>query len=323
MKENSERIIKIAKMFYENNLSKTEISRRENISRNHVAQILDYAKELGMVEIQIQEPDQRTEFLQMWLTNYFGLNSCNVFWCGSSEEEHEEILIEKLVRLLKSKSGENIWIGIDEKSFTHRAVEKYLSETPDSILNIVALTGTKANAQKGDFPFGHRREKIRYFSLPCPLEVESAEDKKIYYQSSIMQRIVAKWSKVNMAVVCMDDSAEFSFPYSCELECLKHMIWFLDNPQKDVGHFLGKSINIKGEFLDIKRNERILAIGSEQFNKIHTVAAVAYGREHLYSIIGMLNTGLVTDLYIDDKTAKLLISIAAISRNRRMPEKIK
>lgn len=314
MKENAEQTIRIARMFYEENMSKTEIARKENISRNYVAHILRNALKTGLVEIRIGQKYEKTEYLELWVKSYFGLDSCRIVLAGQDGSRMEEILLNEAAGFLKCGKEENIWIGIDEKELTGRLVQKYLEETPEITVKFVSLTGTKGDTTcefKRSSPRG--RESV-CICLPCPLEVATEEDRRIYRRSSMMQEIVGIWEKVSMALVSADDSAGISFSHHSRLEYLKQMNLLLENPDKSVGYFLGRSINIRGEVLDNKRNRRVLAIAPEQFKNIHHVVAIACGMEQLYSIAGLLNTGLVTDLYIDDKTAEALVSTVSMYR---------
>lgn len=315
MEQNIDRIIKIAKLFYKEKMSKTEIARMEKIPRSQVAQLLNMAEEKGIVNIQIYESEQKNDFLQCWIETYFSLITCHVIRNFDNAITGKDILLDQIRKDLTGQNFKELCMGVDSKGLTYQVIRQYLEKFPRNNMKIVSLTGTEEQAVRADIPL-LKKEYKKFFEIPYALEVNSEEDKDIYYQSSIMRDLIDKWEKVDFAIISADNSDEFLYQYVNQMECLNHMKWLLQNPQQSVGRVLGKSLNIEGHFLDISRNQRVLAIGQEQLQKINRIFALATGRDNLYSIIGMLNTGLVTDLYIDEATADLLMNIVSIQRKR-------
>lgn len=70
------RLTDICRMFYEQNLSKTEIANIYRISLTHVNRLLRDARERGIVEIQIRSP--RFEELELQLIETYGLRDARV-----------------------------------------------------------------------------------------------------------------------------------------------------------------------------------------------------------------------------------------------------
>lgn len=59
MEDKMKQCIKIAKMYYEENLGQKEIADELDISRPTVSRQLNYAREMGIVEITIHDPYEK------------------------------------------------------------------------------------------------------------------------------------------------------------------------------------------------------------------------------------------------------------------------
>ena len=55
--EKAERLVQIAKMYYEENLTQSEIAKEIGVSRALICRLLNEAKKYGIVTIQIHSPE--------------------------------------------------------------------------------------------------------------------------------------------------------------------------------------------------------------------------------------------------------------------------
>ena len=88
--------VKICRLFYEENLTKVEIEKRLHISRFKVARILSDAKRIGLVKIQITEPQPDLSELESELESELGLKSVALVW---DDGESSDFLKRKVGRL--------------------------------------------------------------------------------------------------------------------------------------------------------------------------------------------------------------------------------
>lgn len=311
METSEEQLVRIVKLFYEDKLSKTDIAKIENIPRSQVAQLLQEAEKRGIVSIRINEDHQKERFLQYWMELYFSLKICHV----TANENPEDRFAEMLAEELNSQNVKGFRLGVDSLKISRRAIKKYLERTSDCRMEIIAITGQEESDARE--PIIHARGKGKgVLWLPYSMEVHSEEDREIYYKSSIMKNIRDKWEKLDAALVSVRDCRKFESANASLQDNLYIMKWLLQNPDQAVGCFLGRSINIYGEFLNIERNRRIIGIAPGTLKKIKNVTAVAPGKDSLYGIIGMMNTGLVSGLYIDETTAELLMQMISIQGSK-------
>ncbi len=66
-------VVKVARMYYEQDMSQDQIARAMLTSRSNVSRILSVAKKRGIVEFRIVETAKRDTELEQMLVNRFGL----------------------------------------------------------------------------------------------------------------------------------------------------------------------------------------------------------------------------------------------------------
>ncbi|MFM2023901.1 MAG: hypothetical protein RIR89_1293, partial [Actinomycetota bacterium] len=71
-------IVKVARMYYEQNMSQDQIARALMTSRSNISRILSVAKKRGVVEIKINEVTKRETQIEEMLISRFGLRAALV-----------------------------------------------------------------------------------------------------------------------------------------------------------------------------------------------------------------------------------------------------
>ena len=69
--EKAERLVQIAKMYYEENLTQSEIAKKLDVSRALICRLLNEARNYGIVTIQIHSPEEDSSLLKNQLKNSF------------------------------------------------------------------------------------------------------------------------------------------------------------------------------------------------------------------------------------------------------------
>ncbi|MEL0260552.1 MAG: sugar-binding domain-containing protein, partial [Aquiluna sp.] len=71
-------IVRVARMYYEQNMSQDQIARALMTSRSNISRILSVAKKRGIVEIKINEATKRETEIEEMLISQFGLRAALV-----------------------------------------------------------------------------------------------------------------------------------------------------------------------------------------------------------------------------------------------------
>lgn len=104
--------VKVAKLYYEDELTQGEIARKLGYSRTKIHRILSTAKEHGVVQIQIHAPENEYFELEHVLIKTFGLRDAVVVPPRPAGEDLYLALDRGAVGWLKSKLEDGIRIGL-------------------------------------------------------------------------------------------------------------------------------------------------------------------------------------------------------------------
>jgi DNA-binding transcriptional regulator LsrR (DeoR family) len=84
-------IVKVARMYYEQNMSQDQIARALLTSRSNVSRILSVAKKRGIVEIKINEATKRETDIEELLISRFGLHAAMVAKVPRSTSDYKAV----------------------------------------------------------------------------------------------------------------------------------------------------------------------------------------------------------------------------------------
>ena len=84
-------IVKVARMYYEQNMSQDQIARALLTSRSNVSRILSVAKKRGIVEIKINEATKRETDIEEMLISRFGLDAAMVAKVPRSTSDYKAV----------------------------------------------------------------------------------------------------------------------------------------------------------------------------------------------------------------------------------------
>ena len=88
MQNNKNKIaISAAKLYYQSGYSQTEIAKELNLSRPSVSRILQYAKDMGFVRIEIFDPIEDQSLLAKKIVSAFGLKDACIANAPIEDEE--------------------------------------------------------------------------------------------------------------------------------------------------------------------------------------------------------------------------------------------
>ena len=110
-KEKSEKLMAIAKLYYEENKTQNEIAQSLKISRPLVSRYLSEAREYGIVKIQIQNPIEERKQILDKLQHYFGIRGGAVIETRQNAVDTNSDIAKVIINGLEAASGMTIGIG--------------------------------------------------------------------------------------------------------------------------------------------------------------------------------------------------------------------
>jgi len=303
-------LVKVAQMYYHNNMSQSEISKRLGIYRTTISRMLKRARENGIVTIHINSKYNYCYELEDKLEKEFGLKECIVVPGSTGERENGKRAVAKAgAEFLKRivKDGDNV-------GFAWGSTLAYLSDElkncKQTSINVVPLVGGPGNIVS-DYHVNTIISKVakafncKAHYLYAPAITEKKETKEAIINDSNFSSILKLWEKINIAIVGIGSPAKSS-----------NVIWmgFFENEdftylekENVVGDICSRFYDISGRLIDSDINDRTIAIELEELRYMEYSVGIAESLEKVPAILGALRGRFINTLITTEQTAKLLL----------------
>ncbi|HQD33428.1 MAG TPA: sugar-binding transcriptional regulator [Candidatus Atribacteria bacterium] len=304
-------MIQAAKLFYQDGLSMVEASELLGISRQKFSQLVKMAKETGVVQIKILDPEEnRILELEEALKNRFALKKVRVVEVFSDQGE----LVRKSVgeagfRLLSElvKPGDKIGIAYGRTLYQLVLFARPIN-CPN--LGVVQLMGglSRISADVVATEIPRRLANIldaQVYYLMAPAFTKDQTTRDAILQDENVQATLRE--KIDIALVGIGNlSPEATLIRTETITQAEHQE-LLD--KKAVGDVCGIYFDVQGRIIDFPGNQRRIARSLEDLKKIPFVVGIAGGLDKTQAILGALRGGLVNALVVDKITAERLLKL--------------
>jgi DNA-binding transcriptional regulator LsrR (DeoR family) len=301
----------VARLFFEQQLTKVEIAARLGISRFRVARLLDRALADGVVRIEFRDTPAQDRALGLQVAECFGIGRCVVAAADAAGTAVTRLAAEVVDGVLEP--GETI--GIAWGSTVARVVRAMPSRDDPSI-DVVQLAGSStrldADSDPGDLTrILAERLGAQLHRIHAPAFVESAELRTALVRQAEVAATVERFSTVDVALLGIgafgsaDGAASSSLLRSgaladAEIDRLAGL--------GAVGDLLVHPFTADGAFVAPDLAARAIAISIDELRRVPSTVAVAAGPAKIGAIRGALRTGVVGVLVTDAQTAASLLS---------------
>jgi deoxyribonucleoside regulator len=303
--------VKIAKLYYEGNLTQQEIARLLGLSRIKVHRILTQAKDLGIVEIKVHAPinaDLIEQEHQLMLR--FGLRDALVVPAAAAAEPIYDNLADGAARWLAAKLEPGIRVGLGlGRTISHiprffsvsSQVECIFSEVVGGALeNSGGIAKYNVTSKLAEIAGG--RAELLY----APNMVSSPE----LYQSLISEPAIAdalerarNCDVVLQSVGTVDETAILYVEDRIDLEDVRRL-----QTTGAVGDALGHYFDANGNPVSTFLDDRVIGLGLDDLKRIPWSAVVAGGYEKQKVVHAALQGGYFNVLITDTDTAAYLLN---------------
>lgn len=318
VKDKLARVVRAAKMYYQLDYSQQTIAKELGISRPSVSRLLQEAKERGIVQIQIIDPDQDVQELAEALQEKFQLKECFI---TDSPINDEQVIKEEIGR----KTAEYIHTIVKDGDVigttwgtTVYEVAKQMEQKSIHNVTVTQLNGGVSYSETNTYAaeilnyLGRAFHTSPHF-LPLPAVVDHLVVKQAIVSDRHIRHVLDLGREANIALFTVgnrhEDSALVKADYLTEadVEVLKE--------KNAVGDICSRMIDIEGNICDEGINSRTIGIDLEELrHKEHAVLA-AGGLQKVDAIIGALRGKYANTLITDQYTAKVLIEKVTQKKN--------
>ena len=304
-------MVELAKNYYMDAMSQSEIAVLHKLSRPTVANMLKKCRETGIVEIRINDKSHFSSESGQFLAEKFGLKTV----CVIPQEIDYPLTIYKtcleLAEYLVSLFTDRIRIGISWGTSLYHTIRQLprLGLVDCEAVQLVGGLGANALYYDGAELGRILADKInaRFYPVLSPLLVQTRELRDALLKEPRIRETLEKAESLDLALVGLssdlpEDSALVRSGF-LSLEEARQVYG-----EGSCGHLCGYHYNEEGSFMDSPFNNRVIGITPEGFLQIKRRIGIACGEQKARAIHAALKGNFLTDLFTDELTAFKIIS---------------
>jgi DNA-binding transcriptional regulator LsrR (DeoR family) len=302
-----------AQLYYLQDLTMEAIGDELGISRSSVSRLLDLARSRGIVEIKVNSPAEAPQRIEREIKQRFGVSAYLVpVPERTSHIDRLERVALTAARMLGDFFTSNMTMGIAWGS-TITAVSRHLTRKSTGNSEVVQLNGAGNDHTTG---VTYSSEILRRFGeafgvrvthFPVPTFFDDPNTKAAVWRERSTARIVQLQKRIDIALFGLGSvfaevpSQVYAGGYLSE-EDVSHL-----SDEGVVGDVATVFFRADGSWEDIPVNLRSSGPGLDVIRNAPRRLCVLSGRQRLESLRGALAADLITDLIIDDSTARALV----------------
>jgi len=312
-------LVRIARLFYEKGLNKTQIAEQLRMSITHVSRLLKIAHEEGIVKITIEAP--REKELELDLINAFDLVDAKVISYNSDEQFLRTDLGVEAAKYFEKAVKDGNRVGIGSGRTMYEMVE-VLEEKPRKItifpISLLAERGLKIKSVNANtlvntlwFKFRPNCEayEVDLFFPEISIDQAKREMELLLMRPSIQEvySMVANLDFYFFSVGYLREESEL-------VRLAKDYGKSADDLRKEriIGDYLINTVDENGKFIPCDLDGLAFKLSLEQLNQVarnheKSVIAVAGGNRKLAVIRAGLRSRLFNVLITDEETATQLL----------------
>jgi len=305
-------LVQVARMYYEHNFSQQQIAEEIGFSRPYVSKLINEARECGIVEIRINDPNAAESPLEQAVRMRFGLQKVIAV---PFVEDYDALLVKiahATSRFLNTivEDGDIIGVSWGNTLYVCSLHLKVVGELKD--ISVVQMSGGVSLADKyiyaSEIPknFADAYKGTPYL-LPMPALVDSIGLKEAIVKDRNISEILEMGKKVNVGLFSVGvfghDKTMSSAGYISG-EKVDELL-----SKGAVGDMCSRIINIRGEICDEELDKRTIGIDLDELKKKKYSIAVSGGLFKAKCTYAALQGGYANVLITDEGLAKELLRL--------------
>ena len=303
----------LARRFYLEDVSKTELATEFAMSRFRVARMLQQAREVGLVTITINDGAGELDVLSSQLRQHLLLDECVVVTAGATEADNRQRLARAAAAEMKRHIRAGDLVGLSWGR-TLVSIGEELADLPPCTL--IQLTGTVGNDfSQSPVDVIRRiadRSSVRTLSLFCPLFAATAEAASVFRHDPAVRRVIDSYRDLSLAVLSLGS-------WEPPITQLRSALEPRDADELDAAGARAEMawifVRDDGVVVDTAVAERRLSVSVDDLLRAPRVLTAAGSVEKAPAIAAIARSGLVTSLVTDDLTAVELLRTPPVERH--------
>ncbi|MPQ31522.1 sugar-binding transcriptional regulator [Clostridium estertheticum] len=311
--EKNSLLASVASLYYEHDMTQSQISERLFTSRSKISRLLKEARDKKIVEIIIKEPWERLMDIENEFMKRFKLKHVRIINTKGSSYELTLIKLGEIAAYyIDAKINKNTILGISWGNTIYNTVQS-LKSNKNIPLTVVQIMGAalKDNPEIDGIDLVKQFAKIyggKYHYLLAPLFVEDKDMKdKLIRDPYISDTLsLAKRATVVLTSVGSIDSTISNTAWSKYIDSYTQ---YSLQSSGAVGHIGGRYYDINGKQIESELNNTIIGIDLIDFYNAPDVICVAGSKEKSKAILGAIRGKYIKTLIIDDTAALKILEL--------------
>ena len=314
LEEQNTLAVQVARLYYHQGLTSDEVARELNLSRPKVSRLLTFAKQTGLVEIHIHDPQAHPKSLEAQLKQRYPFITPHVVSVpmGSSEDVWLERVAVATANLLNAHLRPRQVVGLAWGT-TLDAVSRAL--TPKSIadLTFVQLNGS---ANSINFVSGFVADTVARFAqnygaqahlFPVPTFFDDPRTKKAMWRERSVVHVLELQAQADVLIYSVG-SVTAQIPSHVYVSAYLEDSDLQELKQAGaVGDIATVFYRADGSFADIPFNKRSSGPSLAITRKVKSAFCVVSGLGKVSALRGALEGRLMNTLVLDEITAHALL----------------
>ncbi|WP_040977798.1 sugar-binding transcriptional regulator [Oceanobacillus jeddahense] len=310
--EEERTLLKLAQMYYEKDMTQSEIAKELDINRSTISRMLKKVRDKGIVTTVINYDMFDTFTVEEQLKERFQLKDAIVVPVGEEHSKETKLLAmgQACANYLNQIVQNKDVIGFSWGTGLGKAVEQLETTSKKDILCVPMIGGPSGKLESkyhvNTICF-KAAEKFNAQSLmiDLPAILDNRETRNQILKSGYFEEISTVWNLVTVAVFGIGS-----------MEISGERIWkaFYGNAVTEefkrdnvVGDICSHFFDINGDVVKTSVTDRTINIGLDKIRNARYSIGVAESKEKVNGIIGALNSDLMKVLVTTEETAKLIL----------------
>lgn len=305
-------IVKIAQLYYEQDMTQAQIARELGIYRTTISRLLKRGREHGIVTIAINYDYNENLWLEQQLKQKFALKEVVV---ASSEAEQEEDQLNAMgqqgAQLLERLLAPGDIIGLSWGRAVRSLVENLPQSSQSRQLICVPIIGGPSGKLESRYHVNTltysaaARLKGESHLADFPALLDNELIRNGIMQSQHFKTFAAYWNNLDVALVgigspAIRDGANWHAFYGSEESDDLHA-------RQVAGDICSRFYDINGTTVETNMSEKTLSIEMQRLKQARYSVGIAMGEEKYSGILGALHGKYINCLVTNRETAELLL----------------
>lgn len=301
----------VAQMYYEQDRTQEDIGRQLHLTRWKVGRLLEEARQVGIVRIQIIHPQARQRELEEKLRKKFGLQDCVVIPTGSVDASASENVVKAAADFLEQRGSDIRTLGVSWGN-TLQGIAAALTPGWNKGIEVIQINGsisrsvkptTAANVAMSIAHSGQGHATL----LPVPAIVEHLGTKRALDGENFVSEVLDKARQADVLLFslgALDSESVLAQSGAINEDEIRRL-----QSVGACGDILAHYITPDGRIADPDLESRTMALTLDDLRSASCAVAVASGHRKIGVISGALKSELCSVLVTDDDTARHVLEI--------------